>query len=74
MDRDFGPDPNSLPYGLAHIPDPEIKDIYDDFAFKQNALSREVSDQNIYFGNNPESKIRDDRFQNMLPYGDFYLR
>ena len=74
MSKDFGPDPNSLPYGLAHLPDPEIKDIYDDFAFKQNAVTRGVSDQNIYFNNNPDSETKDDRFKNMLPYGDFYMK
>jgi len=49
-----GPNVNELPYGLGYLAntDNEIRDIYDDYTFKNNVVKQEVSERNQYFEHN----------------------
>ena len=54
--------------------DAEVRDIYDDYTFKSNAIERAVSRENTYHANNSEGRLdlEAGRFHNAVPKGEFY--
>ena len=54
--------------------DAEVRDIYDDYTFKSNAIERAVSKENTYHANNSEGRLdlEAGRFHSAVPKGEFY--
>lgn len=47
---------DQMPGGLVAANNQEIKDIYDDYVFRNNTIERQIGEENTYYNNNSASR------------------
>jgi len=47
---------DQMPGGLLAVNNQEVKDIYDDYVFRNNTIERQIGEENTYYNNNSASR------------------